>query len=102
MKIWLFADLRDSRALGIFTYVHGDGKIGVLVELSAEKQSEAAKTFANDICLHVAAMNPISLSMEESACDIVAKEKEILKAKNIEQGKPEMIDKIVDGQIKSF
>ena len=65
MKIWLFADLRDSRALGIFTYVHGDGKIGVLVELSAEKQSEAAKTFANDICLHVAAMNPISLSMEE-------------------------------------
>ena len=58
---------------------------------------------ANDICLHVAAMNPLSLSTDDVPADIVSKEKEILKAKNLEQGKKaDMVDKIVDGQIRKF
>jgi len=87
----------------VHSYTHGDGKIGVLVELSTAKVTDDVKTFANDICLHVAAMNPIALSQNEVPAEIVAKEKEILKAKNLEQGKkPEMIDKIVEGQIRKF
>jgi elongation factor Ts len=87
----------------VHTYVHGDGKIAVAVELTSSKPHDAIKTFANDICLHVAAMNPISISIDEVPSEIVAKEKEILRAKNLEQGKKaDMVDKIVEGQIRKF
>jgi elongation factor Ts len=87
----------------VHSYIHGDGKIGVLVELTTTKADDTVRTFANDVCLHVAAMNPISLSPEQVPADVVAKEKEILKAKNLEQGKKaDMVDKIVEGQIRKF
>lgn len=87
----------------VHSYIHGDGKIGVLVELKTDKVTDEIRQLANDICLHVAAMNPISLSQEDVPTDVVSKEKEILKAKNLEQGKKaEMIDKIVEGQIRKF
>ena len=87
----------------VHSYIHGDGKIGVLVELSSTSGNEAVRTFANDVCLHVAAMNPLALSPDQVPVEVVAKEKEILKAKAIEQGKkPEMLDKIVGGQINKF
>lgn len=87
----------------VHTYIHGDGKIGVLVELSTSNPTDAIKTFANDVCLHVAAMNPIALSQDQVPAEVIAKEKEILAAKAIEQGKkPEMLEKIVAGQINKF
>lgn len=87
----------------VHSYIHGDGKIGVLAEISGSNITDDAKQLANDICLHVAAMSPLSLSQEEVPAEIVAKEKEILKAKALEQGKkPEMLDKIVEGQIRKF
>lgn len=87
----------------VHAYIHGDGKIGVLVELSSTSGHEAVKTFANDVCLHVAAMNPLALTADEIPAALVAKEKEILKAKAIEAGKkPEMLDKILGGQINKF
>jgi elongation factor Ts len=87
----------------VHTYIHGDGKIGVMVELTTSSTNEAVKTFANDICLHIAAMNPLALSPDQVPAEIVAKEKEILKAKALEQGKkPEMLEKIVGGQINKF
>lgn len=89
------------------TYIHGEGKIGVMIEVTAmtptAAQSADAKTFASDVCLHIAAMNPMAVSSNEISPAVVAKEKEILKAKNLEQGKkPEMIEKIVEGQIRKF
>lgn len=85
------------------TYIHGEGKIGVLIEVSGPSSSADVRTAAQDICLHIAAMNPMAISGDQISADVVAKEKEILKAKNLEQGKkPEMIDKIVDGQIRKF
>lgn len=87
----------------VHTYIHGDGKIGVLVEVTAKNANDAVKTFANDVCLHVAALNPLALSPDQMPAELVEKEKEILKAKAIEQGKkPEMLDKIVGGQINKF
>jgi elongation factor Ts len=91
----------------VHTYTHGEGKIGVLVEVTAENAAHASntdlKTFAQDVSLHIAAMNPMALSQDQISPDVVAKEKEILKAKNLEQGKkPEMIEKIVEGQIRKF
>lgn len=87
----------------VHSYIHGDGKIGVLVELTTAQVDDAAKTAANDVCLHIAAMNPLALSKDEIPAEIVSKEKEILRAKAIESGKkPEMLDKIVEGQINKF
>ena len=87
----------------VHTYIHGDGKIGVLVELTAASSNDLVKTFANDICLHIAAMAPIALSPDQVPAAVVAKETEILKAKALESGKkPEMLDKIVGGQINKF
>lgn len=91
----------------IHTYIHGEGKIGVMIEITAANAAAAGhadtKVAANDICLHIAAMNPMAISSEQMDPTVVSKEKEILKAKNLEQGKKaEMIDKIVDGQIKKF
>ena len=91
----------------VHTYIHGEGKIGVMIEVGAANaaagNSADAKTFASDVCLHIAAMNPMAISSDQIPADVVSKEKEILKAKNLEQGKkPEMIDKIVEGQIRKF
>jgi elongation factor Ts len=87
----------------VHTYIHGDGKIGVMVELTTNSTHEAVRTFANDVCLHAAAMNPLALSPDQVPTEVVEKEREILKAKALEQGKkPEMLDKIVGGQINKF
>lgn len=91
----------------LHSYVHGEGKIGVLVELSTSTAEAAnhtdTKTVASDICLHIAALNPMAISSEQIPADVVAKEKEILKAKNLEQGKKaDMVDKIVEGQLRKF
>ncbi|WP_409478513.1 translation elongation factor Ts [Pseudobdellovibrio sp. HCB154] len=91
----------------VHTYIHGEGKIGVMIEVqgstAAVASSADAKTFASDVCLHIAAMNPMALSSADMNPETVAKEKEILKQKNLESGKkPEMIEKIVEGQIRKF
>lgn len=91
----------------VHTYTHGEGKIGVLIEVTSDdaskSQASELKTFAQDVCLHIAAMNPMALSQDQMDPAVVSKEKEILKAKNLEQGKKaEMIDKIVEGQIRKF
>ncbi|KHD88040.1 MAG: elongation factor Ts [Bdellovibrio sp. ArHS] len=91
----------------IHTYIHGEGKIGVLIEVAASKPEAVAnpalKTFAQDVSLHIAAMNPMAISSDQIPAEVVSKEKEILTAKNLESGKkPEMIEKIVEGQIRKF
>lgn len=96
----------DDKGL-VYTYVHGEGKIGVMVEVTASTpeaaHSEAAKTLAQDVCLHIAAMSPMALSQDQIPADVVAKEKDILRQKNLESGKKaEMVDKIVEGQIRKF
>lgn len=86
----------------VHTYLHGEGKIGVMVEVAGTDTPDL-RAFAQDVCLHIAAMNPMAISADQMSPEVVAKEKEVLRAKNIEQGKkPEMIDKIVDGQIRKF
>jgi elongation factor Ts len=91
----------------VHTYIHGEGKIGVLIEVGVSKAEAVSnpelKTFAQDVALHIAAMNPMAVSSDEIPAAVVEKEKEILKAKNLESGKKaEMVDKIVEGQIRKF
>jgi elongation factor Ts len=91
----------------VFSYIHGEGRIGVLVEINAETdfvaRTDAFKAFASDIAMHIAASNPLAVSDAEIPADKIEKERSVLKATNLESGKkPEMVDKIVDGQIKKW
>lgn len=80
------------------SYIHGDGKIGVLVDL-AKGESDLAK----DICMQVAAARPEYLNREEVPEEKVQKEMEILKAQAMNEGKPaEIAEKMVKGRIGKF
>ena len=79
-------------------YIHGDGKIAVLVNMK-KGDSQTAK----DVCMQIAAARPEYLDEKSVPAERVEKEKEILKAQTINEGKPEAIaDKIVQGRIGKF
>ena len=79
-------------------YIHGDGKIAVLVNMK-KGNSEVAK----DLCMQIAAAKPEFVNREEVPADRVQKEKEILKAQTMNEGKPEAIaERIVEGRINKF
>ena len=80
------------------SYIHGDGKIGVLVNMK-NPDSELGK----DICMQIAAAKPEYLDETNVPKEVVDKETEIMKAQVINEGKPENIaDKIVQGKLKKF
>ena len=80
------------------SYIHGDGKIGVLVELEGGDSS-----LAKDICMQIAAAKPEYLDRESVPADRVEHEMEILKAQAVNEGKPaEVAEKIVQGRIGKF
>ena len=79
-------------------YIHGDGKIAVLVNMS-----KGNNTVAKDVCMQIAAARPEFLNENTIPTDRLEKEKEILKAQTMNEGKPEAIaEKIVEGRIKKF
>jgi len=85
------------------SYVHGGGKIGVVVELSTAKPCEEVSTVARQIAMHVAAAAPQYLCRDEVPAEVVDKEKDIMRTKAIESGKPEnIVDKIIVGQINKY
>ena len=86
----------------VITYLHMGGKIGVALQLEGEV-TDGNKAKAKDIAMHVAAMSPDYLDKSEVTQDALDKEKAILKAQLIEQGKPEnIIDKILIGKMNKF
>ena len=90
------------------SYVHGDGRIGVLVEFEAQnmpslKNNDEFKVMAKDVAMHVAAAKPEYSSREEVPAEVLEKEKEIIKAQAVNEGKPEEIaEKMVAGRINKF
>lgn len=87
----------------VTSYIHGDGRIGVLLKLKTDKVDENVRQLAFDLCLQIAAMNPLAVSPQQLPESLVNKERDILRAKALEQGKkPEMIDRIVEGQLRKF
>ena len=88
-------------------YIHGDGRIGVLVEVNIETdfaaKNEEFKTFVKDIAMQIAAAKPEYISREEVPEEVINKEKEILRAQALNEGKPEkIVDKMVEGRIEKF
>jgi|SRR5690606_4187337 len=92
----------------VATYVHnavadGLGKIGVLVALETAGNADAARAFARQVAMHVAATNPLALTAEEIDPAVVAREKDIFAEQARASGKPEaIIEKMVEGRLRKF
>ena len=95
---------RIDAGQGVVTsYIHGNGKIGVLVELQTESTDEKVEALGKQLAMHVAAAAPQYLDRDSVPTDIVEKEKEIMRVKAIESGKPEnIVEKIILGQINKY
>lgn len=83
------------------SYIHGDGKIGVLVNVKTALVSDATKELAKNIAMQIAALNPLYVSQKEVDSDYIQKETDIIKAQIMndpkESQKPE---KVIEGMIK--
>ncbi len=87
----------ESKGL-LESYIHGDGKIAVLINMS-----KGDKEVAKDLCMQIAAARPEYLNEQAVPAERVEKEKEILKIQTMNEGKPEQIaEKIVQGRIRKF
>jgi len=88
-------------------YIHMGGKIGVLLEVNCETdfvaKTDNFKSLVHDIAMHIAAAKPEFLSREEVPTDNLDKEKEILRAQALNEGKPEkIVERMVEGRIEKY
>ncbi|MGE0499886.1 MAG: translation elongation factor Ts [Rhizobiaceae bacterium] len=92
----------------VATYVHnsvadGLGKMGVLVAIETSGSVDAARAFARQVAMHVAATNPLALTADEIDPAVVAREKNIFADQARQSGKPEnIIEKMVEGRLRKF
>ena len=86
------------------SYIHGGGRIGVVVELASDSDNTAVlREVAKDVCMQVAAANPLFLSENDVDQTTLEKEKEIYRVQALNEGKPEkIIDKMVNGRIQKY
>ncbi len=89
----------------VASYIHMQGKVGVLVEINCETdfvaKNEIFRDFVKDVTLHIAASHPLYVNREEVPEAVIAREREIAAAQV--QGKPaNIVEKIVDGKIDKF
>jgi elongation factor Ts len=91
----------------VFAYIHGQGRIGVLVEVNCETdfvaRTEKFQAFVKEIALQIAAHGPEYISEDEIPQDARLREREIQKARIIEEGKPAAVaERVVDGRMKKW
>ncbi len=91
----------------IEAYVHGGGRIAVIVEVNCETdfvaRNDDFKQFAHDVSMQVAASKPEYVTREEVPAEVVDEEKEIYRAQALKEGKPEkFVDKVIEGRIEKF
>lgn len=89
------------------SYIHGEGRVGVLLEVNCEtdfvSKNEDFQKFVKDVCLHIAANKPQYVTSDEVPAEELAREKEIAKDQARQAGKPEnMLDKISEGKINKW
>lgn len=98
---------RETKEGTIGSYVHTNGKIGVMVEVQCETdfvaRNDAFQQLARDLAMHVAAANPLALEPESIPSEIVERERAVYAEQVRQEGKPEaMQEKIVEGKMRKF
>jgi len=98
---------REASEGHVEVYSHGDGRVGVMVEVNCETdfvgRSEEFRKLTHEIALQIAAASPLYISENDIPEDVLKHEEEIAAARAKEEGKPEnIIPKIVEGYMKKF
>ncbi|WP_373898469.1 translation elongation factor Ts [Haloimpatiens sp. FM7315] len=102
MSIRRFKKMQVEKGM-IESYIHGGGRIGVLVELGCEKDADVLHQVGKDLAMQVAAINPLFLNRDQVNNDTLEKEKEIYRVQALNEGKPEkIVDKMVNGRISKY
>lgn len=96
---------RDTKEGLVGSYIHSNGKIGAMVQINCETdfvaKNDLFQQLVKDICMQVAALNPLAAKREDVSEDIVKKQKEAIMEEA--KGKPqEVIEKIIEGKMDSF
>ena len=105
IKIRRIAYLENTNGI-VANYIHNQqnenmGKIGVIISIDCQNKNKDLLDFSRKVCMHIAAMSPMSLGEKDLSVDFINKEKEILKEELKNQGKKgDMIDKILVGKLK--
>ncbi|MCA9388169.1 translation elongation factor Ts [Candidatus Berkelbacteria bacterium] len=91
----------------IATYIHGEGRIGVMVEVNCETdfvaKNDDFKALAHEIALHIAAMNPLYITEEDIPAEVLEKEKELVVEQLKSEGKPaDRLEQIVEGKLAKY
>ncbi|MDE0119521.1 MAG: translation elongation factor Ts [Bdellovibrionales bacterium] len=99
--------LRQAKEGKISAYLHGEGRIGVLVEVNVETdfaaRGEVFKEFTHQLCLHIAAMDPLFIQREEVPKERVEREEAIFRAQVKKAGKKDsVLDKIIQGKMNKW
>lgn len=87
------------------SYIHGGGRIGAMVELNCETdfvaRTEDFKNLARELAMHIAAANPLYVSIEDVPAEVIEKEKEIYKEQSA--GKPDdVMEKMIEGKLAKY
>ncbi len=105
---------RSGRAAtegAVQAYIHGEGRIGVLLEVNCETdfvaRNDEFKNFVRDVAMHIAAANPLYVRPDEVPAELLEKEKEIFKAQLAQDPKnankpPQVVEKILEGKIQKY
>lgn len=104
------ATKKSSRATkegAVTSYIHMEGKVGVMVELNCETdfvaKTQDFRSLSKDIAMHIAAMNPLYVRPEDVPPEVIEQEKGIYRKQALAEGKPEKIlDRIIDGKLKKY
>ena len=98
-----FARFEAAQNASIGTYIHAGGKIGVMVELVANIQSQRAPEVARDVAMHIAAAEPRFVHRDEVTQKDLDTEREIAREQAVRSGKPEnIVEKMVTGKMEKF
>lgn len=98
---------REAKDGLVVSYIHGGGRIGVLLEVNCETdfvaRTDEFKGMVNDIALQIAAMAPQYVKREDVPASVIEHEKQLYRTQALEEGKPEaVVDRIVDGRMEKF
>jgi elongation factor Ts len=98
---------RESSEGVLELYNHGDGRVGVMVEVNTETdfvaRSEAFRYFAHEVALQIAAMAPAYIDAEDIPEAVLEEERRFARTRALEDGKPEnIVDRIVEGRLEKF
>lgn len=98
---------RETKEGVVDCYIHGGGKLGVMVEVGCETdfvaKTDDFKAFAKNIAMHIAAVNPVAVNRDEVPAEILQREKDIYINQALESGKPQQIvEKIVAGKVEKY